>query len=534
MEPLLRAINLSKSFGTLPVVRHVSLEIYPGEVVGLAGQSGAGKSALVMLLAGSSIPNEGDLFFANQRLQWPFNARSLGIEIIHQQPEMAENLDISSNVFLGNELGRSLLNKWLIFPNRQQMDKEVESILSELGMHYHSLREGVENLSSEQRQLIAIARVMARPAKLIIIDNPTILLSYPFQQRLLSLIQEWQKQGTAILFGSDNLDHLLAVTDRIIVLRHGNCIAQYRTDETDRDEIVSAMVGSTDRQHLTPIIWALDSYYRAREQAEKLQQRHAVLGWDLGAQEALNRQLINQMVDQIDALDSANLALQDAQRRLLTELEQERKRLAREIHDQVIQDLLGVNYRLEEIEAEAGKRLSLKDELGSIQNSIRELVDDLRHICGSLRPPTIDSLGLGSALQSFTRDWSKRTGIPIMLDLEPDLERLPETIELSIFRVVQEGLINVQRHANAHSVKIELKHTSPRTLMLSIVDDGIGLPDDFDLISLHNRGHYGLLGITERVALLGGRSKFQNQAQGGMLVQAEIPHPRLVQPKEFV
>ena len=81
-----------------------------------------------------------------------------------------------------------------------------------------------------------------------------------------------------MLFASDNVDHLMAVTDRIIVLRHGRCTAEYRTDETgDRDEILAAMVGAADQQQLTPIIWALDSYYRAREQAEKLYQRQSLL-----------------------------------------------------------------------------------------------------------------------------------------------------------------------------------------------------------------------------------------------------------------
>ena len=535
MEPLLRAINLSKSFGTLPVVRRVSLEIQPGEVVGLAGQSGAGKSALAMLLAGVYVPNEGELYLAGRRLRWPFQARALGIEVIHEQPDLAEHLDISSNVFLGNEVGWSLLGKWLKVPNRRRMDAEAARILTQLGMRFTSLRELVANLSGEQRQLIAIARTMTRKARLVIIDDPTLLLSYPYQQTLLSLIQAWQQQGTAVLFASNNLDHLLAVTDRIVVLRHGKRVAEYRTDEADREEILAAMVGTIDRQQLTPIIWALDSYYRAREQAEKLHNRQALLERDLGTQDvpdALDWQLIDQLADQIDALDSANVALQNAQRRLLTELEGERKRLAREIHDQVIQDLLGVNYRLEEIEADEVVTPTLEDELESVRHRIRDLVDDLRHICGSLRPPTIDSLGLGPALQSFTHDWSQRTGIPVILDLDPNLGRLPEAIELSIFRIVQEGLSNVHKHASASATQVSLNHTTPRTLMLSISDDGKGPVGGIDPATLQVEGHYGLLGISERVALMGGRSKFQNQPDGGFLVQAEIPHPRVTQSDE--
>jgi len=200
---------------------------------------------------------------------------------------------------------------------------------------------------------------------------------------------------------------------------------------------------------------------------------------------------------------------------------------AREIHDQVIQDLLGVNYQLEEIEADEVVTPAIKNELVDIRHSIRILVDDLRRICGDLRPPTIDSLGLGAAIQSCARDWAERTGISLALDLDSGLGRLPEAIELSIFRIVQEGLANVRKHARASAVQICLRHTSPRTLMISIADNGRGLADGFDLSTLSTEGHYGLLGISERVALLGGRLRLQNQASGGLLLQVEIPHPRV-------
>jgi signal transduction histidine kinase len=470
----------------------------------------------------------------------PSRARALGIEVIHQTPDLAEDLDITSNVFLGSEIGWPPMAKagrpWLRIPNWRRMDQEAARILEQLDVTFNSLRQKVDNLSGEQRQMIAIARAMTRPAKLVIIDDPTLVLSYSYQQKLLSVIQMWQQQGTAVLFSSSNLDHLMAVTDRIVVLRQGRRVAGYRTDETDREEIVAAMVGTTERRQLTPIIWALDSYYRAREQAEKLRYSQRSLKRDRARQNTLKGQIIDQLAEQISALDSANAALQDAQRRLLKELEQERKSLARAIHDQVIQDLLGVSYHLEGIGQDEGKPggspVALKGELADVRASISLLIEDLRRICGNLRPPTIDSLGLNATLKSYTRDWTRRTGIPVMLDLDDDLGRLPEDIELSVFRIIQEGLINVRKHARASTTEIRLRHTSPRTLMVSIADDGRGLPNDFDLATPMAEGHYGLLGISERVALLGGRLKLQNQPDGGLLIQAEIPHPRLAQSVE--
>jgi signal transduction histidine kinase len=139
---------------------------------------------------------------------------------------------------------------------------------------------------------------------------------------------------------------------------------------------------------------------------------------------------------------------------------------------------------------------------------------------------------VGAALQSYTRDWSARTGGGVTLDLDARLGRLPEPIELSIFRIVQEGLSNVRKHARAGEVRIGLRHTSPRTLMISIADNGRGLPNGFDLAALAAHDHYGLLGISERVALLEGRLHVQNQPSGGLLVQVEIPHPRVDVPAE--
>ena len=527
MKPLLRAINISKSFGTLPAIQQVSFEVIPGEVVGLAGGSGAGKTVLAMILAGLHTPNKGHIYFEEQLLQYPFRARQLGIEVVNQQPILNENLDITSNIFLGHEICWPSVGKWLRIPNYWKMDKNATQILKQLGVHFPSLRKKVSNLSSEQKQLVAIAQVMIHPAKLILVDEPDPLLSYFYQKKMLSLIQCWQQQGTAVVFASKDLEHLFAVTDRIIVLRQGYQVADFRTDETTREEVVAALVGTPEREQLTPAIWALDSYYRAREQADQLHQKQMLLEQNLAAQDTLNQQLIEQLGKQVDALDQANIALQSAQRRLLTQREEERKHLSRELHDQIIQDLLGINYQIEDINTEKTKTPELEAELVDIHADIRGLVVAIRSICGELRPPTIDSLGLGAALQSYTRDWSKRLGISVNLELNPNLGRLPETIELSVFRIIQEGLNNVRRHAQAGMVDICLKHTSPRTLSVSISDNGTGLTADFDLSKTSAQGHFGLLGISERVALLGGNLNLKNQPDSGLRIEVEIPHPRV-------
>lgn len=526
MEPLLRVNNMSKSFGTLPVIQDVSFTVQPGEVVGLTGSIGSGKSVLVMLLAGLYVPDAGETFFGGKRLAWPFTAQSLGMGVIHQRPTLAERMNVVNNIFLGNEIGWPAILGPLRLLNYDRMNREALSILAQLGLEI-SLQEKVSNLSGEQRQMLAIARVMTFPARMVIIDEPTVSLSYPYQQRLLGLIQSWRQQGVAVLFSTNNIDHLFAITDRIIVLDQGRKVSDVRTDETTREAVVSQLLGVSAPQSSAPTIWDFDSYDQIRDHAEKLRYHQMLMEKDLAAEDTLNRQLTKQLIEQLQVLDQANLALLEAQRRLQLERELERKRLAREIHDQIIQDLISINYELEEMGAEQPVSDGLANNLTDVRQDIRELVDNLRQICGNLRPPTIDSLGLGAALQSFTRDWSARTGIKVTLELDANLGRLPETTELPLFRIVQEGLSNIWRHAKAANVQISLMHTTPRTLMVSLRDDGVGLADDLDLSALAADGHYGLIGISERVALLGGRFRMRRLAEGGSLLIVEIPHPRV-------
>ncbi len=527
MQPQLRVKNISKSFGSLPILQQVSFDIHKGEVVGLAGSIGSGKSVLMMMLAGMYEPDEGEIYFNQKRLSWPFSAQSLGIGVIQQRPTLVEHLDIVGNIFLGNEIGWPNRFKALRVLDEDKMFRKAEQIMLQLGMQPDLLRARLSDLSIEQRQMIAIARALTIPAKMYFIDEPTIVLSYPNQQRLLSLIQSWQKQGVAVLFSSNNLDHLFAVTDRIIILRQTHIAADLRTDETTREAVVSLLLGAEPPSQAVPTIWDYDAYNDFRKNTERLHYNQILLEKNLAGEDSLNRQLTRQLADQVQVLDQVNTALLEAQRRLMTEREEERKHLAREIHDQVIQDLLSINYELEELELDPQISPNLADSLEESRQSIRALVENLRQICSNLRPLTIDSLGLGAALQSYTREWSARTGIKVDLSLDENLGRLPEESEMSIFRIIQEGLNNVKRHAQATQVKISLQHTTPRSLMISLRDNGKGIAEEFDLSLLSLKGHYGLLGISERVTLLGGRFRLQRIPEGGLLLQVEIPHPRV-------
>jgi len=171
----------------------------------------------------------------------------------------------------------------------------------------------------------------------------------------------------------------------------------WKTDETNRETMVAYLVGTDAQQNVSATILDFDSYDRIRKQAEQLHYHQMLLEKDLAAQDTLNRQLIDELAGHVQALDQANVALQEAQRRLLSEGEQERKHLARELHDQVIQDLLGVNYQLESIEMEHKLPEILVGELGEIRQGIRSLSSTCDKSAGlCVLPPLIAS---GWALQ---------------------------------------------------------------------------------------------------------------------------------------
>ncbi|MCC6905775.1 MAG: ATP-binding cassette domain-containing protein [Anaerolineae bacterium] len=521
--------GLSRLHGSQYALNNVDLEVRAGEVIGLIDREGTGLLELTALLSGATSPDNGLVWLHGKRLQWPFRPQRHGIGILYREPQIVDTLDLASNIFLGNEYRQDQPYWRALLPyaaRRSYLD--ASDLIARLNLNLPSPHTSASYLSNEQRQLVAIAQLVVQQPDLIIVDNPDRTLSLPYQEQLLYLIRGWQQDKRAVIFGSANLDYLFAVCDRIVILREGRVVIDCAADETNREETVAALAGSGDgSQQITPVIWALDSYYQALRQAELLRHNKQLLEQDLVRQDTINRQLLEQLSIQVEALDQANLALQNAQRRLLIEREQERKHLARELHDQMIQDLLSLNYQLEEAIDDSPEGSSWRDKLANVRRDVRNVVNDLRQICGKLRPPTIDSFGLSAAIKSYADTWSERTGIEVILDIDEGFGRLPEDTELSLFRIVQESLSNVRKHSQASQVRVQLHHASPRMLHLSVVDDGVGLDKRFDLARLSGSGHYGLLGITERVALLGGRITFRSQSEGGLLIQAEIPHPRI-------
>jgi len=549
-KPFLFADNLSKTFDRLPALRDVSFSISHGEVLGLVGRQGAGKSTLFHLLNGVMAPSSGILYLDGvpHRFLDRNQAQKLGIETVYQISSpidqfnsgntiryhrelgdettrrtsgLVEQFSVVENIMLGREIRKTPL------PGVIDWDRMIHSaleLLEEFNLPANLIAQQVRNLSDEQRQLLTVVRGFYRPSRLLLLDDVFPVLSFERQKILMEKIKEVARRGTSVIISSDDLTHLFAVTNRILVLYEGRLVADRRTDESVPRDIVELIVGSSRKEQVTPLIWALESYHNAQQQAEELRRMQITLQESLDARTSLNKQLYDYLGNQIEALDQLTTALQATQRRLITEREDERKALAREIHDQVIQDLLSLNYRLEEIE-NTETSASLQSNLASIRQEIRDVVGGLRQICSNLRPPTIDHHGLSAAIDSLAHEWSERSSIPIQVEIDPALGRLPETIELSVFRIVQEGLSNIRKHAQASRVRLSLQRTPSASLLVRLEDDGHGLSVPTDLASLSTNKHYGLVGISERVALLGGMMNIESSKGGGMILQVEIPSP---------
>ena len=247
-EPILSVRNLSKRFGGLVAVNHVSWDVYPGEVVALLGDNGAGKSTLIKCISGVYQAEEGDVFFRGERTRFtrPIDALAQGIETIYQDLALAQNLDVSANIFLGREMKLRYFGGLIRMLDEKQMLKESKTALDSLQIHFPNLSQPIESLSGGQRQAVAIARAVYWDARLMIMDEPTNNLGVPEQQKVLELIRRLRDQGVPVILITHTLPDVFAVADRLMVMHRGRKVTEKKTADTSTEELVQYMVGARD------------------------------------------------------------------------------------------------------------------------------------------------------------------------------------------------------------------------------------------------------------------------------------------------
>jgi len=240
---LLDVRSISKSFGAIQALSDVSFSIDAGEVVGLMGDNGAGKSTMVKLIAGNFPPSEGEIAVDGRACHFhrPIEARAEGIEVVYQDLALADNLTAAENVFLGRELKKGV---WpLRILDKQAMLKRAGELFAELKSETRP-RDLVRKMSGGQRQAVAIARTRLSNAKLVLMDEPTAAISVRQVAEVLGLIRRLKGRGVSIMLISHRMPDVFAVCDRIIVLRRGSKVADKDTEKTSPEEITGLITGA--------------------------------------------------------------------------------------------------------------------------------------------------------------------------------------------------------------------------------------------------------------------------------------------------
>ncbi len=236
--PLLEVRQVTKRFAGVSALRDVSLSIAPGEIHAIIGENGAGKSTLMKILAGVQRPDAGDIRLSGESvsIHSVHHALKLGIALIHQELNLADNLDVGANIFLGREPTRlGLIDSARIRRQSQQYLRMVALDVSPSTL--------VSSLTIGQQQLVEIAKALSVQARILIMDEPTSSLSQHESARLFQVIRNLRSQGVTVIYISHRLGEIKELADRVTVLRDGQNAGNLRREEIDHDRLVQLMVG---------------------------------------------------------------------------------------------------------------------------------------------------------------------------------------------------------------------------------------------------------------------------------------------------
>ena len=237
--PLVELRDISISFGGIKAVDNVTVDLYPGEVVGLLGHNGAGKSTLIKCLSGAYKADAGEIMINGEKAEInnPRDARSYNIETIYQTLALADNLDAASNLFLGREIvGPGG------FLNDAAMEAETRKIMGRLNPNFRKFNVPVSALSGGQRQSVAIARAVYFNAKILIMDEPTAALGPHETQMVAELIQELKKQGLGIFLIEHDIHSVMKLCDRAVVMKNGQRVGTVNVKDVTDDDILGMII----------------------------------------------------------------------------------------------------------------------------------------------------------------------------------------------------------------------------------------------------------------------------------------------------
>ncbi len=239
MTPMIEMNNISLRFGGNQALDDVSVNLYPGEVVGLLGHNGAGKSTLIKVLSGAYQADSGEIKIEgkNVDIKSPQDSQRFGVETIYQTLALADNLDAVANVFLGREK----VNGFVL--SEDEMEVEARKVLDRLRVKIPSLRVPVQNMSGGQRQTVAIARAVYFKAKVLIMDEPTAALGPEETSKVSELIAALKAEGVGIFLISHDLHDVFDLADRCTVMKNGKVVGTVNTKDVTQDQVLGMIIG---------------------------------------------------------------------------------------------------------------------------------------------------------------------------------------------------------------------------------------------------------------------------------------------------
>lgn len=246
MPIALETTALAKSYGAVHALRGVDLKVGSGEILALCGDNGAGKSTLIRVLSGAHEPSSGEvtLFGKAVRFRSPHDALQQGIATIYQDLAIAPELNIWQNVFMGAELTRSLLPGLRVLDKRA-MRERAAALLHSLNQSIPDMDCSVSQLSGGQRQAVAISRALLWKARVVIMDEPTAALGVKETAEVLALVRRLREEGVAVILISHSMEDVIAVADRVVVLKAGRKVAECPTSGLTPALLAQAVMSGT-------------------------------------------------------------------------------------------------------------------------------------------------------------------------------------------------------------------------------------------------------------------------------------------------